>query len=176
MVWEDLLNRNIIDPIYLACFCDGDNLLSQWRTYGQSGGYSLGFKVPNDEFTNQGFKPEPNTYTSKWVKVEYDKKEQARKCGAILDSLLEIFHNQDATRALATISEHPLYGYSKILRAITDILLEEIVGFKNEAFQVQRSGALLFASENLPSRALTMAAKHLCLSTSARREECWPHM
>lgn len=26
-------------PIYLACFCESDNLLSQWRAYGQSGGY-----------------------------------------------------------------------------------------------------------------------------------------
>jgi hypothetical protein len=28
---EDLLNRNMIRPIYLACFCEEDNLLSQWR-------------------------------------------------------------------------------------------------------------------------------------------------
>jgi hypothetical protein len=35
---EDLLNVGNIRPIYLACFCEQDNLLSQWRTYGQSGG------------------------------------------------------------------------------------------------------------------------------------------
>ena len=28
---HDLLNKNIIDPIYLACFCEDGNLLSQWR-------------------------------------------------------------------------------------------------------------------------------------------------
>jgi hypothetical protein len=35
---EDLLNRKMIRPIYLAYFCEDDNLLSQWKTYGQSGG------------------------------------------------------------------------------------------------------------------------------------------
>ena len=40
---EDLLNRKMIRPIYLAYFCEDDNLLSQWvlsqwKTYSQSGG------------------------------------------------------------------------------------------------------------------------------------------
>jgi hypothetical protein len=29
--------------IYVTCFCADGNLLSQWRGYGQSGGYALGF-------------------------------------------------------------------------------------------------------------------------------------
>ena len=30
--------------IYVACFCAEGNLLSQWRAYGKSGGYSLAFR------------------------------------------------------------------------------------------------------------------------------------
>jgi hypothetical protein len=61
------------EPIYLSCFCEDDNLLSQWRAYGTSGGYSLGFQFSfNDFISFLGFKPEPSTYTAKWVKVEYD--------------------------------------------------------------------------------------------------------
>jgi len=33
------------ETIFVACFCYRENLLSQWRAYGQKGGYSLGFKV-----------------------------------------------------------------------------------------------------------------------------------
>jgi hypothetical protein len=90
---EDLFEKNIIHPIYLACFCEDDNLPSQWGSYGQSGGgYSLAFRVPvYDPPTHRGFKPEPKTYASTWMKVEYDRNEQARKCSAILDPLLTIF-------------------------------------------------------------------------------------
>ena len=84
---EDPLNMEAITHVYLSCFCEDDNVLSQWRTYGQRG-YSIGFKVPMDQFTGQGFRPEPNTYTSKWVKVDYDRNEQIKKCRTILDSLL----------------------------------------------------------------------------------------
>ena len=30
--------------VYVACFCSEDNLLSQWRAYGKSGGYALAFR------------------------------------------------------------------------------------------------------------------------------------
>jgi hypothetical protein len=147
---EDLLNRNLIRPIYLACFCEDDNLLSQWRTYGQSGGYSLGFRVPpNIVFAGQGFKPEPNTYTSKWARVEYDRNEQAKKCSTILDPMLAILDDPETARAIPTVADHPLVGYCKIFRAIADILLEEIVSFKNEAFKVEKEWRVVVRQREL---------------------------
>jgi hypothetical protein len=147
---EDLQNRNVIRPIYLACFCEDDNLLSQWRTYGQSGGYSLGFRVPPDiVFAGQGFKPEPNTYTSKWARVEYDRNEQAKKCSAILDPMLAIFDDPDTARAMATVADHPIVGYSHIFRTIADILLDEIVSFKNEAFKVEKEWRVVVRQREL---------------------------
>lgn len=133
---EHLLNMKLVKPIFLCCFCEDDNVLSQWRAYGKSVGYSLGFKVPADDLLNgQGFRPEPNTCTSKWIKVEYDKNEQLRRCRAILDPVLAIFEDPDTAHGIAEIGAHPLFGYNKILRIVVDILLEEIVGFKNEAFR-----------------------------------------
>jgi hypothetical protein len=157
---DDLLKRTVIDPIYLACFCEDDNLLSQWRTYGQSGGYSLGFTVPApDLLTGQGFKPEPNIYTSKWVRVEYDRSEQAKKCSAILNPVLAIFDDPDTARAMATIGDHPLFGYSKILRVIADILLEEIVSFKNEAFNVEKEWRVVVRQRELLKQGTDDAGK-----------------
>ena len=109
MFGEDLLNMTVIKPIYLVCFCEDDNLLSQWRTYGERGGYSLGFRLPPDEFTQQGFTPEPKTYTSKWVKVEYSRSEQAKKCRYILDELLPIFDESDTAKALIELDVSPLF-------------------------------------------------------------------
>jgi hypothetical protein len=147
---DDLLNRNIIHPIYLACFCEEDNLLSQWRAYGKSGGYSLGFKVPADyQFTGQGFKAEPTVYTSPWVKVEYDRREQVKKCGEILDPAFVILDDSDTARAIATIGEHPLFGYAEILRVLTDLLLDEIVGFKDEAFKLEKEWRLVVRRREL---------------------------
>lgn len=146
---EHLLKRTVIAPIYLACFCEDDNLLSQWRTYGQSSGYSLGFTVPADVFKGQGFKPEPNIYTSKWVKIEYDRNEQEKKCRGILERLLAIFDDPATDWAMASIGDNPLVGHSKILRAIAGILLEEIVSFKNEAFKVEKEWRVVVRQREL---------------------------
>jgi hypothetical protein len=145
---EDLLKKDVVTPIYLACFCQEDNLLSQWRAYGQSGGYSLGFSVPR-EIAGQGFKPEPNTYTSKWAKVEYDRSDQARKCKAILDPMLAIFDDPDTAQAIVTVAEHPQVGYARISRAIADILLDEIVTFKNEAFKIEKEWRVVVRQQEL---------------------------
>jgi Protein of unknown function (DUF2971) len=37
--------QSLITRTYVACFCENANLLSQWRTYGQSGGYSIYFPL-----------------------------------------------------------------------------------------------------------------------------------
>jgi len=145
---EDLLNMDIIKPIYLACFCEDDNLLSQWRTYGQSGGYSFGFKVPADAIGGS-FKPEPNIYTARWVKVDYDRNEQIKKCRTILDSVLPNFDDPDTARAIAAVDSHPIVGYSGIRRVAADILLEEIVGFKNKAFDVEKEWRIVVRQREL---------------------------
>ena len=146
---EHPLNKDVIPPIYLACFCEDDNLLSQWRTYGQSGGHSLGFKVPPNVFTPKGFEPEPKTYTGEWVRVVYDRSEQGKKCTAILEPLFAILDNPDTERAIATITDNPLCGYSEFLRVIVDILLDEIVSFKNEAFKVEKEWRVVVREREL---------------------------
>ncbi len=146
----DFFNMGVVQPIYLACFCEEDNLLSQWRTYGQSGGYSVGFRVPApDLLSGQGFKPEPNTFTSNWVKVDYNRNEQVMKCRAVLDPLLAIFDDRETAQGLATIGAHPLFGYAVLRRIITDILMEEIVGFKNQAFEVEQEWRVVVRQREL---------------------------
>lgn len=141
---EDLLEKKIIGPIYLGCFCEDDNLLSQWRAYGPCGGYSIGFRVPTVETVSlgPGFRPEPNTYTAKWARVEYEKSEQVKNCTAILDQMLAVLDSETAN-AIQTIDDHPFCGYAAFAKAIKEILLEEILRFKNEAFRVEKEWRII---------------------------------
>jgi hypothetical protein len=132
---DTFLNMKVVRPIFISCFCEGDNLLSQWRAYGKSGGYSLGFQVPAaDPIWGLGFKPETTTLTAVWAKVEYKKNAQLNSCRAILDALLPVFDDLATTNAIAEIGAHPLCGYEVIFRRMIDLLLEEVVSFKSEAF------------------------------------------
>lgn len=147
---DHFLNKQVVEPIFLACFCEEDNLLSQWRTYGESGGYSLGFQLPAaDLFTGLGFGPEPCTYTPRVVKVEYQRKEQLRKCSELLDAVLPAFDKPETARALETIGDHPLVGFPAIATVVMDLFMEEIIGFKNEAFAVEKEWRIVVRRRKL---------------------------
>jgi hypothetical protein len=136
---DAFLNMKVVRPIFLSCFCEDDNLLSQWRAYGKSGGYSLGFQVPAaDPVWGLGFKPEPTTLTAVWAKVEYNENDQLNRCKSILDSILPLFDDPAIVNAIAEIGPHPQCGYSVIFRRMVDLLLEEVVSFKSEAFASEK--------------------------------------
>lgn len=78
--------RKQAHAVYLACFCEAGDLLSQWRGYGSSGGFAIGFRTstlsavqpPNSKSRLEGiededipeafrFTPDPVTL----VKVNY---------------------------------------------------------------------------------------------------------
>jgi hypothetical protein len=35
--------RSVLKPVYITCFCEDGDLLSQWRGYADPGGYAIGF-------------------------------------------------------------------------------------------------------------------------------------
>jgi hypothetical protein len=143
----DLFNKNIIDPIFLACFCEDGNLLSQCRAYGQSGGYSLAFSfLPFDQL--RVLRPEPVTYTGRLIKVEYDRAKQLDRCRVLLQQVLPIFDDPDITRAIQEVSSagDPNRGFYEIRRVIGDMLTEEAVGFKDKAFEIEKEWRLVVRS------------------------------
>jgi hypothetical protein len=150
---EQLFKREVVHPIYLACFCEEDNLLSQWRAYGQSGGYSIGFQISPDRFVSRDFKPEPNIYTSRLVKVEYDRATQLKRCKEILDRLLPTYDDRDLAAAIAELGNNPLFGYSQIIRGFQDVLLDLTVGFKNPAFSVEKEWRIVIRSREFTKQA-----------------------
>lgn len=134
----ELLPKGLMfHPIFLTCFCEDDNLLSQWRAYGESGGYCLGFKVESEGIA-QGIKPEPRVYTARCLKVIYDRIEQKARCQSALDELFEIVADPPLAAAMKILQDSSEFGYTALFKLIRDILLDEIVAFKNEAFAVEK--------------------------------------
>ena len=145
---HDALERNVITPIYLTCFCEEGNLLSQWRAYGSSGGYSIGFKVPAEGIV-YGLVPGPRVYTARCVKVEYDRDKQVRRVLEILDSVLPILDEQEVKEAVRSIDPISPLGFSQLSRIISEMLVEESIGFKDVAFAVEKEWRFVVRSREL---------------------------
>jgi hypothetical protein len=145
---HDAVERHIITPIYLSSFCEEDNLLSQWRAYGSSGGYSVGFRVPAEGIF-YGLKPEPPVYTARCVKVEYDRDRQIQRVLEILDSVLPILDEPEVTGAVRSIDSLSPLGFSSLLRIIQEMLVEESIGFKDAAFAVEKEWRVVVRSRDL---------------------------
>jgi hypothetical protein len=138
---------------YIACFCEKPNLLSQWRAYGQAGGYSIGF-----DFGSHGFaalespnllsvKPEKNGYKAKLVKVLYSPAEQRARLHAVLRFCLPQLDEPDALEILSRSTKAQQRGFVDFATlAIEMFLLEEIVGFKNKAFAEEHEWRIVLNS------------------------------
>ena len=87
---KSLLNRadhgSVVARTYVACFCEDENLLSQWRTYGQSGGYSISFsrKALCELVIDK------DLYIVTLQRVIYDKKIQSELLELVLSDMLSI--------------------------------------------------------------------------------------
>lgn len=134
---HDALQRNILTPIYLTCFCEDANLLSQWRAYGSSGGYNIGFKVPMEGIV-YGIKPEPRVYTARCVRVDYDRERQLQRIHQLLDFLLPILDEPKVAESTRSIDPASPLGFSQLQSAIQEILIEECLGYKDPAFAVEQ--------------------------------------
>jgi hypothetical protein len=150
---SDALERRVITPIYLVCFCEEGNLLSQWRAYGSSGGYSIGFKVPPEGIVH-GLVPEPRVYTARCVGVKYDRDEQTRCVLEILDAVLPIIDEQDIAGAVRKVDPLSPLGLSGLSTIIREMLLEEAIGFKDAAFAEEKEWRFVVRSRELLKQGL----------------------
>jgi hypothetical protein len=71
----DILNIPMAEGVFICCFCEVDNLLSQWRSYGANGnGVSVGFKP--DGFSYITGPDSPSSGLIRLWKVFYDRNTQ----------------------------------------------------------------------------------------------------
>lgn len=145
---EDRLLNKIVSPIYLTCFCEDGNLLSQWRSYGASGGYALGFDFGPKNY-GRLLRPEPNVYTARLVRVEYERSEQIKRCRTILDAVFPILDEPKVTAALPNVESHAKVNYEAISGIVGEMLIEEALSFKNSAFRVEQEWRLVVRRREL---------------------------
>jgi hypothetical protein len=112
------------DQVYICCFCETDNLLSQWRGYADNGG---GVSI---EFDANGFGavsgPDSQHGLMRLWKVFYDRKQQRKIIGDCIDY------------------PWPVAGYTERLRFVVDALQFFMPTFKNQDFQEERERRLIF--------------------------------
>ncbi len=121
--------------IYVACFCEGDNLLSQWRAYSQKGGYALGFRARMD----LSMKP-AGPYNLSLGKVVYSEPWQFRRIRAVLrEAILAV----DAEFRDRPITDFDSNLVSDTVLMLQELLLDEIVRFKHPAFVDEREWRLV---------------------------------
>lgn len=172
--FEDLFQKRLLKPIYLTCFCEEDNLLSQWRTYGQSGGYSIGVRMlPKIGIFGERLIPEPSIYTCRWIKVEYERTKQLEICRNILNPIFTSLDQPGTTEAMREVSEHPFVGYQRLLTPRWTFFWNRSSDSRVRRSTSKKNGVLLFDSENFTGKGLMTVAKHLYQFTFGFRVECW---
>lgn len=125
--------------VFVTCFCEQDNLLSQWRAYGQDGGYSLEFHISEENTLR--LRPEPNAFTSILVPVLYHRNQQIEACNALLTLILDTMSVNQLDDAFSL--EESSYIYDRIRGVVADLLIEEILAWKHPAFQEEREWRLV---------------------------------
>jgi hypothetical protein len=133
--------ESLIYRTYVACFCEDDNLLSQWRAYGQNGGYSLTF--PGDVLS-KSLTVSDEFYYVELQRVIYDKKIQNQLLQLVLSDLLSIMND----KRVSTIYDNADYEgkinfVSAFYMMLQTIAVNEIVRFKHPAFAGQKEWRLI---------------------------------
>ena len=124
------LLKNPPQGVYICCFCERENLLSQWRSYGENGaGVSIGFDPKKFTwFTGSDLSTEQFGLMRLW-KVYYDDDIKEK----IVDQALEIIPEMHYGKPVETIAQ-------KTVEAIHFFLPT----FKNKDFREENERRLIF--------------------------------
>jgi hypothetical protein len=142
--------------IYVTCFCENDNLLSQWRAYGQAGGYSIGFfllgvglQLIEPRLATLKAEAENDYHHTSLVRVVYDRAEQRERLHAILRIMLPLLNDDlsDVRIEVMKLGTNAMQKMAAIaILFLKEIFLEEIAAFKNKAFAEEREWRIVVRS------------------------------
>jgi Protein of unknown function (DUF2971) len=123
--------------VYVACFCEAGDLLSQWRSYGASGGYTVGFRtshlrlVQPAEMEVRDSMTEEIEESATLVKVRYG------------DAAVE----EAVTSVLGSVAPKPVSHLGVIgFHRAQSVVLPALAGIKHAAFSEEREWRLVVVS------------------------------
>jgi hypothetical protein len=132
--------RNMLKA-YVVCFCAREDLLSQWRAYGDRGsGYCIGFDAG-------ALARHPRSATDLILRrVEYDKDTQVALIRSAVEGIASIL---SAPNVPGGIESTDLY--SDALAIFMDILIEALVCFKHKGFSEEGEWRIIYLFEVGPN-------------------------
>lgn len=133
----------VLYHIYAACFCEKDNLLSQWRGYAaKGGGYNLGISF--DSETKYSHDLENLTEESHLIlrKVIYKPEEQSQIIERYLSSIVEAA-NDAIKNFLQQRGDIPDTWEHQASIEAANVLFDLIMSFKNEVFSEENEWRLI---------------------------------
>ena len=130
-----------VSTIYVACLCEKGNLLSQWRAYGQAGGYSIEFTVRPSSLGIVS----PGGFSDPVLrKVEYDERVQRKRLHKVLMASVETLEKPNTVALSAKLAPQEQEEFlQNVVLILYESLLDEIVTFKNPAFEEEQEWRLV---------------------------------
>jgi len=127
---------------YITCFCQADNLLSQWRSYSNyGGGYNIGFEFKTDTIFSHKENLEEQAHII-LRKVIYDQTEQNK----IIDKYLQYIKN-GLNILLKTdwAKQFPdeKFGLLQVAQEATNVLFDFLLCMKNKVFEEENEWRLI---------------------------------
>jgi hypothetical protein len=137
---------DVIYEAYVACFCESDNLLSQWRGYGhRGGGYNIGFEFTSDtKFYHLSDPSEDESYVI-LRKIIYDFDKQKELVSKYLSLILI-----NASRAIDHYKNHgglpEIWGNMAAIES-SNILSDLMLSFKSPVFKEENEWRLILVRQ-----------------------------
>lgn len=141
--------------VFIACFCEEQSLLSQWRAYSEKGGgYALGFDFSDGTQTIKALADQDQYQRIALRKVIYCDKEKHNLVEVLLDKACDFFHKLMELPEFENLSDAPLAA-----GALVNILGEMIYCFKDWSFREEKEWRLVRVIQVLESRSMSRACK-----------------
>jgi len=135
------LMASIVPRTYVACFCENENLLSQWRAYGQSGGYSIGFRR---QALETGLAVEEDSYHVGLRRVIYDEGLQTSGLRDVLSDFLSALERPSIRESAEKLdAQEKKVFFISFNMFLQTAALTEIVRFKHPAFKDEKEWRLV---------------------------------
>ena len=133
--------------VFVACFCESDNLLSQWREYAdKGGGYSLGFEFSSSTRVSPDLADLPEGKLPYLRKVIYDEEEQKALVGQYLRKVTEAARTALDGENVVRPPHMPGELGSVMAMQAANVLLDMLLSFKNSAFQSEEEWRLVWVT------------------------------
>ncbi len=120
---------------YLVCFCAAEDLLSQWRAYGQQGGYALGFESSGLRHLLQGGQV-------MLIPVVYDDAEQDRLIRELVSRWRGAFTDLLPEEDIRQVRKLGAWAFAQSFSLLA-------VAFKNRTFAEEQEWRLLYRRQQI---------------------------